>query len=233
MFKIYPNGVAQWTSSNGKWTVFANVITSRQGGVVIGYQTQVKVYEVRNGEFFYPNMNKLPKYVQRVAEAAQELATAREKELYEQLQVEQEKEATNEPQPPKYIRENCLTCNPANFARETMEYTGKVEEAPCILDDGTKEMEYEYLYQCCTCGRRVWIPEQMAKESAVKSEAEPQQSFFDIEARTAEQDEQTAQYFEKHISPRFPKQRARDSACVKGFSIPGKSVKDSKRGEDL
>lgn len=64
-----------------------------------------------------------------------------------------------------------MTCDKRIYAREVMEYTGKVMEAPLLLDDGTKLMEYEYLYKCCRCGSfLLWVPEQWTKENAVEVE---------------------------------------------------------------
>lgn len=112
-------------------------------------------------------MDRLPKYIQGAVESAQQAIAGR----LEVLQEESEEVVTNEPQLPKSIRENCPVCNPRIGAREVMEYIGRFMEAPLVLDDGTQEIEYEYLYKCSKCGALVWVSEQWAKENGIQPEA--------------------------------------------------------------
>lgn len=62
---------------------------------------------------------------------------------------------------PTFIKENCPKCYPRSYELIKCEFIGekiKVDEA-----DG----EYEYLYQCCQCGEKIWVGTQWANEHAV------------------------------------------------------------------
>ena len=163
------NGRTSWTSSNMKWMVIVKFYPTRfTNDTVERFGGEIEVWSMKEGQLdrMHTNMDKLPKYIQTAVENAQQALKERVDVLNEQIQAENEKAATDAPQPPKSISENCMTCDNRLYAREIMEYTGKFQEVAFIQDDGSKEMEYEYLYKCCRCGSLVWVPEQMAREQA-------------------------------------------------------------------
>lgn len=57
---------------------------------------------------------------------------------------------------PELINDNCPSCNPKTYTKTKAKYLGEVE------DCGEHK---EYLYQCVSCGARLWVDEQSAKSN--------------------------------------------------------------------
>lgn len=68
---------------------------------------------------------------------------------------------------PKYINEICPSCNPRSYEKTLCKFTGRTEEVTFILNDGSKEFEHEYLYQCTKCDALIWVDEQWVKDNKV------------------------------------------------------------------